>query len=118
MEEHGAPYTALALCASDVPHTAPGRLSDLVAWAPHRGTRARCPHAPLGRSADARLRGAVATDSERNLPPRRAGFFNRHGGVAMQSAARIVGLALLAALAGCEAMSNPAQQAPDRGNRT
>ncbi len=36
----------------------------------------------------------------------------------MQSAARIVAVALLAALAGCEAMSNPAQQAPDRGNRT
>ncbi len=36
----------------------------------------------------------------------------------MQSAARIVAVALLAALAGCEAMSNPAQQAPDTGNRT
>ena len=36
----------------------------------------------------------------------------------MQSAARIVAVALLAALAGCETMSNPAQQAPDTGNRT
>jgi len=36
----------------------------------------------------------------------------------MQSAARIVAVALVAALAGCEAMSNPAQQAPDTGNRT
>jgi subtilisin family serine protease len=35
----------------------------------------------------------------------------------MPSAARIVALALLAALAGCEAMSNPAQQTPDTGNR-
>src|SRR3989442_391760 len=34
----------------------------------------------------------------------------------MQSAARIVAVALVAALAGCEAMSNPAQQAPDTGN--
>src|SRR6266550_6301788 len=109
MEEHGAPYIALALCAGDVPHTAPGRLSHLVAWAPHRGTRARCPHAPLGRPADARLRGAVATDSERNLPPPSSSLFNRHGGVAMQSAARIVGLAFLAALAACESLSNPAQ---------
>jgi len=36
----------------------------------------------------------------------------------MQSAARIVAVALVAALAGCETMSNPAQQAPDTGNRT
>jgi len=36
----------------------------------------------------------------------------------MQSAARIVAVALLAALAGCETMSNPAQQALDTGNRT
>src|SRR2546430_1979823 len=43
--------------------------------------------------------------------------FNRHGEVAMPSAARIVALAFLAALAGCEAMSNPAQQTPDTGNR-
>ena len=35
----------------------------------------------------------------------------------MPSAARIVALAFLAALAGCEAMSNPAQQTPDTGNR-
>src|SRR3989440_1773345 len=49
--------------------------------------------------------------------PRRPGFLNRHGG-AMQSAARIVALAFLSALAGCEAMSNPAQQTPDTGSRT
>ena len=36
----------------------------------------------------------------------------------MQSAARVVALALLAALAGCESMSDPAQQTPDPGNRT
>ena len=36
----------------------------------------------------------------------------------MQSAARVVALAFLAALAGCESMSNPAQQTPDPGNRT
>src|SRR5438046_3216541 len=36
----------------------------------------------------------------------------------MQSAARLVALAFLAALAGCESMSNPAQQTPDPGNRT
>ena len=36
----------------------------------------------------------------------------------MQSAARIVAVALVAALAGCEAMSNPAQQTPDTGSRT
>src|SRR5256885_15879032 len=49
--------------------------------------------------------------------PRRPGFLNRHGG-AMQSAARIVALAFLSALAGCEAMSNPAPQTPDTGSRT
>jgi len=36
----------------------------------------------------------------------------------MQSAARIVALALLAALAACETMSNPAQQTPDTTNGT
>src|SRR2546426_7071676 len=36
----------------------------------------------------------------------------------MPSAARIVALAFLAALAGCESLSNPAQQTPDPGNRT
>ena len=36
----------------------------------------------------------------------------------MQSAARIVALALLTALAACETMSNPAQQTPDVSNRT
>src|SRR2546425_1809119 len=36
----------------------------------------------------------------------------------MQSATRVVALAFLAALAGCESMSNPAQQTPDSGNRT
>jgi len=36
----------------------------------------------------------------------------------MQSAARIVALALLAGLAACETMSNPAQQTPDTANRT
>src|SRR2546425_6246986 len=36
----------------------------------------------------------------------------------MQSAARVVALTFLAALAGCESMSNPAQQTPDPGNRT
>ena len=36
----------------------------------------------------------------------------------MQSAARIVALALLTALAGCETMSNPAQQTPDTGIRS
>ena len=36
----------------------------------------------------------------------------------MQSAARIVALALLAALAACETMSNPAQQSPDMPIRT
>src|SRR2546428_3785738 len=36
----------------------------------------------------------------------------------MQSAARLLALAFLAALAGCESMSNPAQQTPDPGNRT
>src|SRR5216117_3082299 len=36
----------------------------------------------------------------------------------MPSAARIVALAFLAALAGCETLSNPAQQSPDPGNRT
>ena len=36
----------------------------------------------------------------------------------MQSAARVVALAFLATLAGCESMSNPAQQTPDPGNRT
>src|SRR5437773_11192245 len=36
----------------------------------------------------------------------------------MQSATRVVALAFLAALAGCESMSNPAQQTPDPGNRT
>ena len=36
----------------------------------------------------------------------------------MQSAARIVALALLTALAACETMSNPAQQTPDTSNRT
>src|SRR5207249_3902980 len=36
----------------------------------------------------------------------------------MSSAARIVALAFLAALAGCETLSNPTQQSPDRGNRT
>jgi len=36
----------------------------------------------------------------------------------MQSAARIVALALLAALAACETMSNPAQQTPDTANGT
>jgi subtilisin family serine protease len=36
----------------------------------------------------------------------------------MQSAARIVALALLTALAACETMSNPAQQTPDTGIRS
>ena len=36
----------------------------------------------------------------------------------MQSAARIVALALLTAFAACETMSNPAQQTPDVSNRT
>src|SRR3989440_1385080 len=36
----------------------------------------------------------------------------------MQSAARVVALAFLAALAGCESLSNPTQQSPDPGNRT
>src|SRR2546425_10059645 len=36
----------------------------------------------------------------------------------MQSATRVVALAFLAALAGCESMSNPAQQTADPGNRT
>src|SRR2546426_6502575 len=36
----------------------------------------------------------------------------------MQSGARIVALAFLAGLAGCEALSNPAQQTPDTANRT
>src|SRR2546429_640461 len=36
----------------------------------------------------------------------------------MHSAARVVALAFVAALAGCESMSNPAQQTPDPGNRT
>src|SRR3989441_3029045 len=36
----------------------------------------------------------------------------------MQSAARVVALTFLAALAGCESMSNPAQETPDPGNRT
>jgi len=36
----------------------------------------------------------------------------------MQSVARIVALAFLSALAGCETMSNPAQQTPDTGSRT
>src|SRR6059036_1990240 len=36
----------------------------------------------------------------------------------MHSAARVVALAFLATLAGCESMSNPAQQTPDPGNRT
>jgi len=36
----------------------------------------------------------------------------------MQSAARIVALALLTALAACETMSNPAQQTPDTGVRS
>src|SRR5437870_12542120 len=36
----------------------------------------------------------------------------------MPSAARIVALAFLAALAGCESLSNPAQQTPNPGNRT
>src|SRR3989442_8644044 len=36
----------------------------------------------------------------------------------MQSAARIVALALLAALAACATMSNPAQQTPDTANGT
>src|SRR5213083_1694616 len=36
----------------------------------------------------------------------------------MQSATRVVALAFLDALAGCESMSNPAQQTPDPGNRT
>src|SRR4029077_1849350 len=44
--------------------------------------------------------------------------FNRHRGVTMQSAARIVALALLTALAACETMSNPAQQGPDAPNGT
>src|SRR3989449_7866458 len=35
----------------------------------------------------------------------------------MQSATRVVALTFLAALAGCESMSNPAQQTPDPGNR-
>jgi len=35
----------------------------------------------------------------------------------MPSAARIVALAFLAGLAGCEGLSNPAQQTPDTGNR-
>src|SRR5881398_611609 len=36
----------------------------------------------------------------------------------MHSAARVVALAFVVALAGCESMSNPAQQTPDPGNRT
>src|SRR5205823_4024584 len=43
--------------------------------------------------------------------------FNRHRGVAMPSAARIVALAFLATLAGCETMSNPTQQTADPSNR-
>ena len=35
----------------------------------------------------------------------------------MPSVARIVAVALLAGLAGCDAMSNPAQQTPDTANR-
>src|SRR5207244_9775120 len=35
----------------------------------------------------------------------------------MQSAARVVALALLTVLAGCEVMSNPAQQTPDTPSR-
>ena len=35
----------------------------------------------------------------------------------MQSAARVVALALLTVLAGCEVMSNPAQQSPDTPSR-
>src|SRR5947199_772294 len=36
----------------------------------------------------------------------------------MHSAARVVALAFVAALAGCETLSNPAQQTPDTANRT
>src|SRR5256885_16523139 len=36
----------------------------------------------------------------------------------MHSAARVFALAFLAALAGCESLSNPTQQSPDPGNRT
>src|SRR2546427_6325475 len=69
--------------------------------------------------ADGNPRGVGATDSERILPPTTVEWrFNRHGGVAMQSAARVVALAFLAALAGCESISNPAQQTADPGNRT
>src|SRR5438034_10709929 len=64
------------------------------------------------------IRAAEARRFRNQFCPPSTWFFNRHGEVAMQLAARIVALALLAALAACETMSNPAQQTPDTTNGT
>src|SRR2546427_12642363 len=119
---HGAITT---LCLHPMPVTAltPRRGMcppwSAVAHAPHRCVAARCLRARPRPVADCNPRGVGATDSERILPPPTVEWrFNRHGGVAMQSAARVVALAFLAALAGCESLSNPPQQTPDPGNRT
>src|SRR2546430_17036343 len=64
------------------------------------------------------IRAAEARRFRNEFCPPSTWLFNRHGEVAMQLAARIVALALLAALAACETMSNPAQQTPDTTNGT
>src|SRR5437867_10109183 len=81
-----------------------------VAGAPHRCMPARRLHRRHCAAEARRIRNEFCPPS--------AWLFNRHGEVAMQLAARIVALALLAALAACETMSNPAQQTPDTTNGT
>src|SRR5947208_10599181 len=51
-------------------------------------------------------------------PPTVEWRFDRHGGVAMQSAARVVAIAFLAALAGCVYVSIPDQPKQDPGHHT
>src|SRR6266480_2482274 len=115
-------YALPASHTGDAPHAAPGHLSFVRgAPPPLRHTVAR-PHATCAPHR-ARLLTAIRAAWARPIrnefcPPTVEWRFNRHGGVAMQSAARVVALAFLAALAGCESMSNPAQQTPDPGNRT
>src|SRR2546429_8740244 len=78
-----------------------------VAHAPQRCGPPRCPHAPLRRLADSNLRRAHATGSEQILPPPSVRRSTERS--AMPSAARIVALAFLAALAGYDATQNAAQ---------
>src|SRR6266581_4894980 len=108
---HPMPVTALTprrgMCPpwSAVAH-APQRCGPACCRAPH--------HTDCCLQSTRRRRDRLGT---KFAPPSRW-LFNRHGGVAMHSAARLLALAFLAALTGCETLSNPAQQTPDTANRT